>query len=258
MGHERRCGTARRVLLVAERRSAKTGQATHQASVRGGGWNRRTCRNDDPLRRRAGHCGGEARWSESRQGTVLGEVLQEGVREVEEAGNPILVVVDDIDRLHVDELLALLKVVRLLGRFDGIQYLLAYDDETLFRTLSASSIVGEGNDGSAARFVEKIVQYPLVVPPLLPYQQLSRLADGLRLDSRVTDDGSGERIAALASSFATLLRTPRAVDRYLAQLRHHLPLVPVEEIDDEDVQILTLLRGVSRRCFSRSLSIDSS
>lgn len=194
------------------------------------------------------YAGGPASESMKRAGEALTKApswekaFKKASERLKKLETPILVVVDDIDRLHVDELLTLLKVVRLLGRFDGVQYLLAYDDETLFRTLSASSIVGERGDDSGSRFIEKIVQYPLVVPPLLRHQQLSRLTDGLRQVSRVTDDGSGERITALMEDFSTLLRTPRAIDRYLAQLRHHIPLVPPEEIDDEDVQILTLLR----------------
>ena len=163
--------------------------------------------------------------------------------ELKELKKPILVVVDDIDRLHVDELMALLKVVRLLGRFDGVQYLLAYDDETLYRSLTASSAVNP-HDGSAERFIEKIVQYPLFVPPLLSHQQLSRLNAGLTSVSRESaDDGASEhRLSELIDCFVSLLKTPRAIDRYIAQLRHHIPLLPPDEVDDEDVQLLTLIR----------------
>lgn len=163
--------------------------------------------------------------------------------ELKELKKPILVVVDDIDRLHGDELLALLKVVRLLGRFDGVQYLLAYDDETLYRSMTASTAINP-HDGSAERFMEKIVQYPLFVPPLLRHQQLARLNMGLAGIARETvDDGSpGERLGALVDCFTHLLTTPRAIDRYIAQLQHHIPLLPADEIDDEDVQLLTLIR----------------
>ena len=41
-----------------------------------------------------------------------------------------------IDRFQTDELLTLLRVVRLLGRFPGVYYLLAYDEATLFQALS--------------------------------------------------------------------------------------------------------------------------
>lgn len=163
--------------------------------------------------------------------------------ELKELAKPILVVVDDIDRLHVDELMALLKVVRLLGRFDGVQYLLAYDDETLYRSMTASSVV-TANDGSAERFMEKIVQYPLFVPPLLRHQQISRVNAGLAKVGRDRVDGgvASDRLSGLLDCFIDLLTTPRAIDRYIAQLQHHIPLLPSDEVDDEDVQLLTLIR----------------
>lgn len=163
--------------------------------------------------------------------------------ELKELKKPILIVVDDIDRLHGDELLALLKVVRLLGRFDGVQYLLAYDDETLYRSMAVSSAVNP-HDGSAERFMEKIVQYPLFVPPLLRHQQILRLRRGLaRISRQTVDDGSAsQRLSSLIDCFTSLLTTPRAIDRYIAQLQHHVPLLPSDEVDDEDVQLLTLIR----------------
>ncbi|WP_157063525.1 KAP family NTPase [Luteipulveratus mongoliensis] len=155
---------------------------------------------------------------------------------------PILVVVDDIDRLHSDELMALLKVVRLLGRFDGVQYLLAYDDETLYRSMSASSTVSP-HDGTAERFMEKIVQYPLFVPPILRHQQLARLNAGFgRVLRQYSEDDPSYRVSGLIDCFLALLTTPRAIDRYIAQLHHHIPLLPPDEVDDEDVQVLTLVR----------------
>ena len=162
--------------------------------------------------------------------------------ELKKIGLPVLVIVDDIDRLQTEELLALLKVVRLLGRFPGVHYLLAYDEHTIQRALSRAHLVG--NDDTAARqYMEKIVQYPLVVPPLLQTQLVNRLNRGIEAvfqeTHRVSDPGG--RVSDLLNVFRSLLTTPRAIDRFLAQLRHRLPLVPQEEIDDQDVLVLTLL-----------------
>ena len=59
---------------------------------------------------------------------------------IKEAGHNFLVVVDDVDRLHVDELLTLFKAVRVLGRFDSVHYLLSYDEQTILDVLQASDI----------------------------------------------------------------------------------------------------------------------
>lgn len=156
---------------------------------------------------------------------------------------PVLMIADDIDRLQTDELLALLKVVRLLGRFPGVHYLLAYDDATLFSALARADLV-RGSQAAAQRFMEKIVQYPLVVPALTDRQLLTRLeseVDGA-LEAAGRSVGSSERVTDLGAVFRTLLPTPRAIDRYAAQLRHHLPLLAEAEINDEDVVVLSLVR----------------
>ena len=88
--------------------------------------------------------------------------IAEALRELD---TPVLVVVDDIDRLQPSELLDLLKVVRLLGRFPGVDFLLAYDEQTLVETLQ-SPARGTASKARARAFMEKIVQYPLTIPPL--------------------------------------------------------------------------------------------
>lgn len=52
------------------------------------------------------------------------ERFRKAGKAIEKSGINVLVVVDDVDRLHTDELLTVLKAVRLLGRFDRVHYLL--------------------------------------------------------------------------------------------------------------------------------------
>ncbi len=162
---------------------------------------------------------------------------------IQDAHRPILVIADDIDRLQADELRTLLKVIRLLGRFPGVQYLLAYDDATLFRNLR--DINGAGiADGAARRFMEKIVQYPLSVPPLLDHQLLSRIILGIdgTVQAARPEGYPGVELPDIEDVLISQLPTPRAIDRFLAQLRHQMPIWEPEEINDKDVVLLTLLR----------------
>jgi hypothetical protein len=177
--------------------------------------------------------------------TPWDKAFKTAAAELKKLNTPVLLIADDIDRLQTEELLALLKVVRLLGRFPGVHHLLAYDESTLFQALSEANLVGD-DDGAAGRFMEKIVQYPLVVPPLLSTPLLARLDAGLDAALAEADRprlNSG-RLGQLVDVYRSQLATPRAIDRYLAQLRHHLPLIRTDEIDDEDVIVLTLLRTV--------------
>ena len=157
----------------------------------------------------------------------------------------VLVVVDDIDRLQPQELLDLLKVVRLLGRFPGVDYLLAYDERTIVDTLQDPQR-GTVTKARARAFMEKIVQYPVTLPPLLNQTVVELLDTGLtdiitqpRIDSRLDI----RRLQKVLTEVAPrLLRTPRAVARYLAQVRSQFDMHDQEEIDDTDLVLATLLR----------------
>ncbi|CCQ13386.1 MULTISPECIES: KAP family P-loop NTPase fold protein [Nocardiaceae] len=84
---------------------------------------------------------------------------------IQAAGKNVLVIVDDIDRLHADELLSVMKSVRLLGRFDRVHYLLSYDEETVLDVLEKTDLASN-NRSRARRYLEKIIQYPFALPPI--------------------------------------------------------------------------------------------
>jgi hypothetical protein len=161
----------------------------------------------------------------------------------------VLVVADDVDRLQPDELATLLKVVRLLGRFPGVDYLLAYDEATLFANLPGPA----AGTGRARLFMEKIVQYPLALPPLLAHQVLNRFHDGLTaaLQDRPGTPPSYSRLEGLQDLLVRQLDTPRSIDRYLAQVRFVLSMHTPGETDTIDLLLVTLLHVQFPTVYSR-------
>jgi hypothetical protein len=73
--------------------------------------------------------------------------------------DPIVVVIDDIDRLQAQEVRDVLRLVRLTGSFPNVIYLLAFDRERVERLLD-----GEDADGRA--YLEKIVEYAYDLPAI--------------------------------------------------------------------------------------------
>jgi predicted KAP-like P-loop ATPase len=149
---------------------------------------------------------------------TLPPIARPGYREDEA---PVVVFIDDIDRLHRDELVALLKVVRLLGRFPGETYLLAYDEATVFASIQESNL-GADAQQRARLFMEKIVQYPMTVPPLLPEVMMDRLDEGITclLDEFGAELAENDgRLGRLQDVYESQLITPRALERLLAQYR---------------------------------------
>ncbi len=101
--------------------------------------------------------------------TPLQQRAAEAGLALENLARPVLVVVDDVDRLQPDELLALFKGVRALGRLPYVHYLLAYDERTVLDVLKATAIA-PGREDRALAFLEKMVTLRLDQPPLGPAQ----------------------------------------------------------------------------------------
>lgn len=182
---------------------------------------------------------------------VAFQEISEALREL---NIPVLVVVDDIDRLQPGELLDLLKVVRLLGRFPGVDFLLAYDEQTLVETLQ---VPGRRTDSKArARaFMEKIVQYPLTIPPLLTSQIVRMLETGLtqiltleRVDASFDKQRFSE---VISNTMPNQLATPRAIERFLAQVREQFQVHDPDEINDVDLILATFLKVQFPEVFAR-------
>nr|WP_200255630.1 P-loop NTPase fold protein [Corynebacterium pygosceleis] len=162
-----------------------------------------------------------------------------------ELDTPVLVVVDDIDRLQTNELLDLLKVVRLIGRFPGVDFLLAYDEETIIETLRESG-QGTSSKKRARAFMEKIVQYPLTVPPLLTNKIIKILDDSLtEIVSPIRIETSFEKTRfnkIILTTMPRQLRTPRSIDRFLAQVREQFFTQDLDEMNEVDLILATFLR----------------
>ena len=158
----------------------------------------------------------------------------------------VLMVVDDVDRLDVEELRALLRVLRLLGRFNNVHYLIAYDQASV-----EALIRGWAGDDGASKFMEKIVQHPFEVPPPPKHARMARLSETLQtLVAAATDhhgtwtaeDRIDDRIGMLADVISDEARTPRSIERFAQQLDSLTPLMLDAELDPIDFAAITWLR----------------
>ncbi|MEU1687909.1 P-loop NTPase fold protein [Micromonospora sp. NPDC005707] len=99
------------------------------------------------------------------QGTTLGEQAEQVRNALHALARPTLVVIDDVDRLQPDQLLAVFRAVRVLGRLPHVHYVLAYDQETILDVLSTTPIADK-HGARAVAFLEKIVTLRLEQPPV--------------------------------------------------------------------------------------------
>jgi hypothetical protein len=152
----------------------------------------------------------------------------------------VLIVCDDIDRLDAVELLEFLKVVRLLGRFPNVHYLVAYDADTVEDLLAA-----EGIGGRTSSFMEKIVQHPFELPQIDVATRWRHISNAMTksLDEQGVqlDESRMERYRLLIDTLTSGLVTPRQIARYENHLNVLSTLVP-GEVDSLDFAALANLR----------------
>ncbi|MFD9590133.1 P-loop NTPase fold protein [Streptomyces sp. NPDC059980] len=162
-----------------------------------------------------------------------------------QAGLPVLVVMDDLDRLAPEELLVVFKLIRLVGHLPNVYYLISFDEQTLLDVLQRTDLVGS-NDQRAQEFLEKLIQVRLDLPAFRDRDiaaMTTRLLNAL-LDSHgvsMTPDQERRFSEAYFRHLQDRLRTPRAIKRYFGQAGATLGSL-AGEVDIVDFLIVTFLR----------------
>ncbi len=190
--------------------------------------------------------------SEMIRGGSSTEKLKAAVgRELRVVKRPVLVVIDDVDRLDPTELLLLFKLIRLAGRLPNVHYVLAYDEETLLDALGRTGLIGNDTPRRAVEYLEKIVQIRLDVPPLRG-EQVSAWVDreteelAARHSIELTDEQRNRFSRAYFGYLRRRLHTPRAIKRFFAQADAFLARVR-GEVDFVDFLVLSWLRASEPR-----------
>ncbi len=119
--------------------------------------------------------------------------------------HPIIVVIDDIDRLSTDEIRDIFKLVRLTASFPNLIYILAFDRERVELALNETNIPGRA-------YLEKIVQVafdlPAIPSDVLRSQiidEFNRVLDGVP-DLRFSEDRWPDIFVELIAPLVTSLR----------------------------------------------------
>ncbi len=79
---------------------------------------------------------------------------------LEKQERKIIIVIDDIDRLNNMEIRQIFQLIKMLGDFPKTIYLLAFDRNVIIKALK------EVQGGPGEDYLEKIVQFPIELPPI--------------------------------------------------------------------------------------------
>ena len=168
----------------------------------------------------------------------LGKLRAKLDRQLARLAQPIVVFVDDIDRLEADVTKSLFRMVRLNANFPNVVYVLAFDRQHVERCL-------EGDDRTFARgYLEKIVQVAVDIPAADPTTLVEVFDTALNdcIKSIDTRPLNMERYRTVFdASFAVHFRTIRTIKRYVNGLRLTLPPVATE-VDLVDFMGVEMIR----------------
>ncbi|WP_273022068.1 P-loop NTPase fold protein [Rheinheimera sp.] len=146
------------------------------------------------------------------------------VSAIEKIKTPIVVVIDDIDRLTPSETFQVLRLVKAVADFPGTSFLLAFDANYLVSVLDKNDIV------NSSEYINKIVQ--LRVPlPVVSERGMSELADVELMnlsEKNLTDrfERDQERLSWIYHNyFKHLINNPRDLKRFFNHLRFVLEQV---------------------------------
>lgn len=170
----------------------------------------------------------------------LEETKNRIIKILSEEGKKVIVFIDDIDRLDKNEIYAVFKLVKLTAEFDYISYILAFDDDVVISSLSER--YGGSKEVAGRKFLEKIVQIPLRLPPLRNQNLRNFAFNQIDEAIRETETSLDElQIREFAEGYIygleSRLTTPRLAKLYANDLKFNLPLLK-GEVHPVDLMLL--------------------
>lgn len=156
------------------------------------------------------------------------------------SGRRVVVLVDDIDRLDADETFRLFRTIKRCTRIPGLVFVLAYDRDMVADAVSSRF----GRSGSAGyAFLEKLVQIPLDIPPVMPSTLRNFVYD--EVGDLLAEVGIASDDGAFATTFdacvSPRVKTPREAVRFGSAVRFVLPRLK-GELDPYDAVFFEALR----------------
>lgn len=152
----------------------------------------------------------------------------------------LVVMIDDVDRLDKEELHSVLRLVRQVADFENVIYIVAMDVEMVSKAIAQYYGGGENFDGR--RYIDKIVQIPITIPPVPKERFVNLVQEELKVELK--DYTSEEEVLHICELVTPLLLTRRELLRYCNQLAFVLPGLK-DEVNISDICVLEAIKSIS-------------
>ncbi|WP_256807502.1 P-loop NTPase fold protein [Bradyrhizobium sp. Bra64] len=159
-----------------------------------------------------------------------------------ESGKRFLVTIDDLDRLHDEEIRSIMQMVKTVGRLPNVIYILAYDRRIVWNALN-----GDDDEHIGPRFAEKVVQQEIELPRPSTNSLLSMLDEEIAfLNEHINDSLRWQYI--VRDGVRRWVRNPRDLFRLANAVKFSWPALQ-GEIDPGDLLAMEGIRLFDAEAF---------
>jgi predicted KAP-like P-loop ATPase len=153
---------------------------------------------------------------------------------------PVLIILDDLDRLAPDQLLTIFQIVKQNANLPGVNYLLLMDIETIAKRLEQK--------GLGAEFIEKIVQFDLALPHVSSEDLKNILKEGFKaVMGKYEGQINWERWEeSWINGGQNLFTTLRRIKRFLHTLKFSIKFFANNDVLEVDPVDLFLIESVRK------------
>ncbi|MFN7280966.1 MAG: P-loop NTPase fold protein [bacterium] len=165
-----------------------------------------------------------------------------------EVSVPIVVLIDELDRLRDDEVRTIAQLVRAVADFPHVSYVLAYDQRRVEEALG-SDLPGESAERRerGRAYLEKLVHIPIPLPTAVAVEikelllaEINAIFAENKLSTTKIESARGQRLISMLSE--EILTTPREVLRATSVFRVLAGMVLEEEVEWLDLIALSVLQ----------------
>lgn len=171
----------------------------------------------------------------SKSNESLNKLKKEFSKALKEANLNILIIIDDIDRCNNLEIKQIFQLVKSIGDFPGIMYILSFDKNIVLKSLKKGNVI------SSDKYLEKIVQISFEVPTV----RSNEIGNILKCEIFEILNENNVKFNnndwySISNFFKPYFSNIRDINRYCNSLRFQLPIIK-DDIFINDFLLITLI-----------------
>lgn len=179
----------------------------------------------------------------SKKKETLEELFKELNEKLSSENRRFLIIIDDMDRLAPDEMLAMFRLIKTIGRLPNVLYLLAFDRKM------AEKVVSDKFPAEGVQYLEKIIQVNFDLPTPSKAQLIKATQKNIKEICGLPHKDDLDYYRVVVNRITSIyITTPRHVVRLQNAIRLTWPMI-ANEINIADFITLEIIRLYESKLF---------